>query len=181
MSKLFEKLIHHRLNPLIENILPPEQYGFRKSHSTSHQLLRITEIIERGFEAKKFTSVLFIDFAQAFDKVWINGLIYKILKLELPSYLTSCLISFLQNRTFSTRINCSYSQNKRICSGVPQGSILGPILFNIFMHDIPTPNETELALYADDTAIVTQNEDLATAVNRLQASTNYISQWCKKW
>lgn len=183
LSKLLEKVIHQRLcNEIAEKeVIPPIQFGFRKGHSASHQLLRLTEMIERGFESKKYSVVAFLDVAQAFDRIWINGLKYKILRLDIPEYLKAILLSFLDKRTFRVRIASAMSKVTEINAGVPQGSILGPVLFNIFVHDIPVPENSTLAMFADDTAIITQNEDLRAALTQLQDSINSLQRWFNKW
>lgn len=181
LAKLLEKVIYIRLQKEIEvNVLPAFQFGFRRKHSTIQQLLRITELIETGFENKEYTAMLFLDVAQAFDKVWLEGLKYKLLHLTLPPFLTSILFSFLENRKFSVKLNNYISSQKNIKAGVPQGSILGPALFNIFVRDIPTSTAT-LAMFADDTAIMTQNSELDLAIEELQTATNIIAAWFKKW
>lgn len=183
MSKILEKCIKTRLELQIheKNILPPIQYGFRQGHSTNHQLLRLTETIEKGFDRKQYTAVTFLDLQQAFDKVWLTGLKYKLIKLNLPQYLTAIIYSFLNNRTFAVRINNTISENKEIQAGVPQGSILGPSLFNIYLYDIPNPTDTTLTMFADDTAITTQHTDINEATQQLQKSVSEIYNWLTKW
>lgn len=182
-SKLLERCISTRLNTELNdtNIIPAFQFGFRPKHSTNHQLARITEIIEKGFEAKQHTLIAFIDIAKAFDTVWTLGLIYKIMKINLPDYLVLILKSFLEKRKFQVRINSTISPIKNICAGIPQGSILGPTLYNIFMYDIPQTCVSTIAMYADDTAIITQNENINTAAQQLQSSMDTINDWLKKW
>lgn len=182
MAKLLEKIIHKRLETQIEikEAIPALQFGFRKRHSTSQQLLRLSEIIETGFENKEYTTILFLDIAQAFDRVWLEGLKFKLLQLELPPYLTAILFSFLEERNFAVKINNELSSLKQIKAGVPQGSILGPMLFNIYVRDIPTATAA-LAMFADDTAIITQSVDLHHAIEELQAATNIISKWFDTW
>lgn len=183
LGKLLEKIILTRLNTYIidNNIIPPIQFGFRQNHSTVHQLLRINEIIVNGFENKQNTVIAFLDVAQAFDKVWIDGLIFKLLHLHPPNYLVGIVVSFLKNRTFVVRLNGEYSTVKTIHAGVPQGSILGPTLYNIFVSDIPTSAITSTAMYADDTAFIAQHENVNEAADQLQISLNTFCQWCKKW
>lgn len=182
LSKLLEKVIHSRLAENINaaNILPPYQFGFRSGYSTSHQLQRITEIISTGFENKLYTTTLFLDVAQAFDRVWIEGLKLKLTRLDIPDYLKAIIFSFLENRTFAVKVNSATSNTRDIHAGVPQGSILGPLLFNIYTSDMPHV-EAILATYADDTAIATQSPDLATAISKLQHSTNTLHAWFTKW
>lgn len=183
LSKLLEKVINNRLVNKIEenNIIPSIQYGFRRNHSTIHQLQRITEIIERGYDRKLYTTVALLDVQQAFDKVWLEGLKYKITKCDIPEYLKSIIFSFLKDRSFAVRINNSLSSTKPIRSGVPQGSVLGPILFNIFVSDIPTPTQSKIAMFADDIALITQQDEIQEAVRQLQEEVNQISTWLSKW
>lgn len=178
MEKIIYSRLMNELTPL--NILPPFQFGFRKKYSTLHQLQRISEKIEEGFENKSFTATVFLDVAQAFDKVWLEGLKSKMIKLNISSHLKAIIFSFLENRTFAVRINSTISGTKAIKAGVPQGSVLGPLLFNIYTSDIPTINAT-LAIFADDTAILTQHSDLTQAILELQTAVDQICKWFKKW
>lgn len=183
LSKLFEKCISVRLKAFLnsKNIIPATQFGFRKNHSAVHQLLRVTEIIERGFEAKQYTTIAFLDISKAFDKVWINGLKYKLLKINTPSYISAVLFSFLLDRSFAVRINGSLSETKCIRAGVPQGSLLGPTLYTIFTYDIPHLQINSIATFADDTAIITQHKHLNQSAHLLQESLNKIGKWIKEW
>jgi hypothetical protein len=183
LSKLFEKVIQKRLNKFLteNNVIPTFQFGFRPNHATSHQLLRVTEKIERGFENKMHTTAIFLDIAQAFDRVWSTGLLYKILQLNPPPYLINIISSFLNNRTFAVKINSTLSETKAIKAGVPQGSILGPTLFNILMYDIPQAENCELAMYADDTVILSQHHNIEQATQLLQNNINSLQEWFRKW
>jgi hypothetical protein len=97
MSKLFEKLLLKRLKPIIEerNLIPDHQFGFRHQHSTIDQVHRITNIIEQSLDEKKACSTIFLDVAQAFDKVWHEGLNHK-LKLLLPVQYSRILESYIR-------------------------------------------------------------------------------------
>lgn len=183
ISKVFEKVINRRLLDHVnsENIIPKFQFGFRSNHSTIHQLTRITEFIEKGFEEKKYTAAIFLDIKQAFDSVWHNGLLSKLIKIKTPNYLVHIIKSFLENRKFLTIVNSATSSIKPVQAGVPQGSIMGPLLFNIFVHDIPELEDTTLAMFADDTTLLTQNSDLNITISQLQDSLNIITKWFSKW
>lgn len=183
LSKLLEKVIYKRLSEFAnrQNIIPNVQFGFRKKHSTNHQLLRITETIEKGFEDKQYTTAAFLDLTRAFDGVWIEGLLYKLAKLETPSYLVKILSSYLADRSFAIRINSTLSSTKSIRAGVPQGSIMGPLLFNIYVHDIPTCPNATIAMFADDTAIISQHRELPIAITQLQQSLDTVCAWFNKW
>jgi hypothetical protein len=122
-----------------------------------------------------------LDVGQAFDKVWHDGLLFKLKELGFPKNLQQILKSFLSERSFHVKVNSSFSCRRKIFSGVPQGSILGPILFNIFLYDIPIPPNADLALYADDTAIITTHSDIIHCRNSLQNSVNIIVNWFTNW
>ena len=183
LSKILEKILQKRMFRFIENsqVLPPHQFGFRPKHSTTQQILRLTQTIVQGFENKKHSVAVFLDVAQAFDKVWHDGLLYKLHIYGFPLYIKNIIKSFLSERTFSVKLNSAFSTPRTVKAGVPQGSILGPLLFNIFMSDIPIPEPTTIALYADDTAIITQDLNIEVAIQSLQTSVDTIVHWFHQW
>lgn len=182
LGKLFEKLILKRIIPIIKEkkIIPNNQFGFRPHHSTIHQLHRITDKISFAFEKKEHCPGVFLDIAQAFDRVWHDGLLFK-LKLILPAPYFLIIKSYLEDRFFTIKYNNSYSPYYKINAGVPQGSDLSPTLFNIYTSDVPKTSHTTLATYADDTAILSSNKNPDIAANYLQYHLNQISNWSKKW
>ena len=145
MSKFFKKLLIKRLKPIIErkNLIPNHQFGFRSKHSTIEQVHRITSIIENTLQEKKVCSALFLDVAQAFDKVWHKGLNYK-LRTILPKQYAEILESYLAERFFRVKQGDSYSELMEIKAGVPQGSVLGPVLHLLYTSDLPN---LEIALW----------------------------------
>jgi Reverse transcriptase (RNA-dependent DNA polymerase) len=176
LSKVFEKIIHIRLTAEIDQkkIIPHNQFGFKPKHSALHQLQRLTEQIERGFEYKQYTLTAFLDIEKAFDKVWLPGLKFKPTKLQISDYLLAIIFSFLNNRNFAVKINKSLSPPEKILAGVPQGSILALTLYNIYIHDIPENTNSTIGLFADDTVITTQNPDPFLAALHLQTSLSRI-------
>jgi endonuclease/exonuclease/phosphatase (EEP) superfamily protein YafD len=183
LSKILEKILQKRLVGFIDSagIIPPHQFGFRSKHSTVHQVLRITETIIRGFERKEHSAAAFLDISQAFDKVWHKGLLYKLSNFGFPRYIQKLIKSFLEERTFLVKLNSSKSTHRVVNAGVPQGSVLGPLLFNVYLSDIPIPVHSTLALYADDTAIIAQNSNLNEAIETLQTSIDTLSHWFNQW
>ena len=182
LSKVLERLILRRLMPHIiaNNILPNTQFGFRNSHSTIHQLHRVVDVISTSLEKKLYCSCVFLDVAQAFDRVWHEGLQYK-LKKFLPSPLYLLIKSYLTDRHFQVQFNSSTSEIASINAGVPQGGILSPFLFNIYVADQPTMQQTIVADYADDKVILSINENPLIASSHLQAHLDLLSEWYEKW
>lgn len=141
LSKIFERLLLTRLLNVDEfaNAVPSHQFGFRREHGTEQQLARVSQFIMRAHENKEYCSAVFIDIAEAFDRVWHDGLLSKLAKL-LPFGLYRILANYLDSRTFNVRCNDGLiSRTGKITAGVPQGSVLGPILYTIYSSDMPLP------------------------------------------
>lgn len=183
LSKVLEKVILWRVTKYLshDDIIPAFQFGFRAKHSTNHQLLRLSQSIIHGFERKQHTAAVFLDVAQAFDRVWHTGLVLKLHRISLPNYLIQLIQNFLTNRQFTVRIGNIKSELKPIKAGVPQGSILAPILFNIYCYDIPDVSPSNLAMYADDTVIFYSHSSIEEASNSIQLSVTRLSQWFTTW
>lgn len=182
ISKLFEIIIQKRIQVYIKrfNVIPNHQFGFRKSHATIDQIHRITNEIEKAFERKEVCSTVFLDVAQAFDKVWHEGLIFK-LNTFLPNSYVKLLSSYLSDRTFRVRNENEYSSLKDIKAGVPQGSILGPVLYLIYTSDLPVMQNIKVATFADDTSLMATGRDIVESTSKLQEANDSISNWCKLW
>lgn len=180
LSKVFEKLLITRLKPILSNVIPKHQFGFRQQHSTVEQIHRITDTIGKDIEGKRYCSAVFLDISQAFDKVWHIGLLYK-LKKHLPYQYYELLKSYLQNRKFLVKFRDEQTKLFAINSGVPQGSVLGPMLYLLYTADMPTSHQTLTATFADDTAILASHYNPAIASQRLQNSLNKIQSWLHKW
>lgn len=123
---------------------------------------------------------VFLDVAQAFDRVWHKGLEYK-LQRDLPRQFYEILKSYITDRHFRVKYEDEHSDLKKISAGVPQGSVLGPILYLLYTQDIPLSEETTLATFADDTAILAVGDTAVEATNKLQRSINKVTNWTKKW
>lgn len=119
--------------------------------------------------------------SNVFDKVWHHGLITKLRNLGINNNVTRILIDFLNNRTFKVKIANATSSEREIKAGVPQGSVLGPMLYNICTHDIPKNPATDMALYADDIAITALDRNLKKLRVAAQNALNNINAWSKKW
>jgi len=181
-SKICERLILKRIYPHIisKNVLPSSQFGFRAKHSTVHQVHRVIDAISTSLENKCYCTCAFLDISQAFDKVWHEGLLFKLRKF-LPPTLFLLMESYLTNRHFQIRQGSATSNIATICAGVPQGGVLSPILFNIYAADQPSTQNTIVADYADDKVILSVHNDPLIASRNLQSHLNLLSEWYAKW
>jgi hypothetical protein len=186
LGKLFEKIILKRMNSQIQerNLLRDDQFGFKRGHSTIHALLRNVERITQGFNHKKSSVMLLLDIERAFDKVWIHGLVAKLIQLNFSPHLIHLLYNYLHHRSFYVSIRNSSSEIHPISAGVPQGSLLGPTLFNLFINDFPQINtdpNLAITLYADDAAINVRSGDVSLAVRKLNAALALLEPWLLNW
>jgi hypothetical protein len=183
LAKLTEKIILDRLIKLDKkyNMTRPEQFGFRPGHDTTQQVARIANDIAYNYNKDKVTAMTLLDIQKAFDRVWVQGLTYKLLQKELPVNFIKLIQSYLNNRTLQVKVESTLSDQKPIKAGVPQGSILGPKLFSIYINDIPKFTKTNLALYADDTAVYAHSFNAEVANKQVQIQVNLLEDYFDKW
>ncbi|GFY30506.1 RNA-directed DNA polymerase from mobile element jockey [Trichonephila clavipes] len=183
LSKITEYVILNRLKTFTNenNFTNPNQYGFTRNLSTYHPLLGLTEKITAGFQKGRSTGAVFLDIQKAFDRVWVSGLIFKLITNNFPPALIHLINPYLVNRSFQVRVNDTLSNSFKINYGVPQGSLLGPLLFNIFINDIPTHPQTSTNIYADDTvtlATYKNNKTITLALNNhLKLLETFFDTW----
>lgn len=135
LSKIFERIILIKLNSYTK--IRSEQHAFRAGHSTTTQLITLVDDLTRKSHGKEKTVAVFLDVAKAFDRVWHQGLIYKLMNANIPHPLVKLIDSFLKDRTFQIKINDHLSTSRNIEAGVPQGSCLSPLLYLIYTNDFP--------------------------------------------
>lgn len=183
LGKLFERIIYMRLNAIVmeKNIIAKEQFGFRSQHSTTHQLKRVVNYVKNNKRNRRSTGMILLDIEKAFDSVWHDGLIYKLNSYGIPKYLLKLIKSFVSDRKFLVSINESYSSLRNIPAGVPQGSVLSPLLYSLFISDFKKPKNCEMAYYADDTGIMAVAKQTKTIVNRLHKGLQSCNRYLKKW
>ena len=190
LSKPLEKHIHkhmyHHLNT--HNLIHPYQSGFRPKHSCHTALVHLCDTWLNAINKSEMIGSVFLDFKKAFDLVNHHVLLKKIAQYFPNSTLFKFLESYLSNRSQYVFLNGSTSAKKTITSGVPQGSILGPLFFLIYINDLPLhlyihplhPNtKTNNELFADDASIYSMNKNISTINKSLQLSLNLAYDWCK--
>ena len=174
-GKLFEKII---IKSFKKN-----QSGFRPDDSTTNQLLYLVNEIHEAFENSKSLEIraVFLDISKAFDKVWHEGLIFKLKQNGISGSLLTLFENYLCNRKQRVVLNGSCSDFFTIESGVPHGSVLGPLLFLIYINDLETNIKSNIKFFADDTMLFSiVNDPLISAID-LNHDLNVIQQWAHQW
>ena len=162
-NRIFENLIFKRMESFIaqHNMLSPSQYGFRKTFSTQHAILDIVSTIQTNMDQRLFSCGVFIDLKKAFDTVDHKILLHKLDHYGFRGVINKWFSSYLQGRTQTTQIASYISARNDITCGVPQGSVLGPLLFLIYINDIQECSEKlKFFLFADDTSILYADKNL---------------------
>ena len=182
ICKMLEAIIkNHILHHLeLHSLLSDHQYGFRPGRSCELQLLRIVNEWTLCLDERKPTDILYLDFQKAFDKVPHIRLISKLQAYGIDGNLLSWINSFLSNRRQRVCVRGSFSEWSQVISGVPQGSVLGPILFILYINDLLEQIQSSLWTFADDTKIyrpILTTEDQ----NILQKDLDIFTQWNKTW
>lgn len=183
LSKIAERIFHTRLQNFItlNDIMNPEQFGFRPQHSTTHQLLRVIENASEGLQNRMHVGAIFLDVAKAFDKLWHTGLIYKMIRLNFPHNLIKLTHNYLSDRSFAVRVQHELSTTRKIRSGVPQGSVVSPLLYNLYLTDLVRNTKTITSLYADDTAIISTAKNPKFLAKHLQHHIDSLEDYFTKW
>ena len=185
LARLFERIILRRLKNFLDTnkILIKQQSGFRSWRQTKDNLVVLTQKILEAFNKKEKAVGIFFDIASAFDKVWHEGLIFKMVKLKIPYYLVRLIQEFLTDRSFIVKIGQEMSKECKIECGVPQGAVLSPTLFSIFVNDVPIKKSTnsKTLLFADDIASLTSFTDKILAQTEIQSYLDSLEDWMNKW
>ncbi len=195
LGKLAERLVKSRLYKELEEkkLIAIQQSGFRENRATADNLLFFTQKISESLNISKSACGVFFDISKAFDKVWHDGLVFKLSKLGIPTYILKYIIDFLSNRSFRVKVSNSYSNFYPIKCSVPQGSVLGPLLFLVYINDIPLTNimnnkfcKSSSSLFADDLAALFQyNHSKRSTLVRVEGIINSyilsVTEWLSKW
>ena len=184
-GKIFEKLIFDSLYAYLDtnNLITKNQSGFRPGDSTCNQLLYLVNEIQEAFENPNSLEVraVFLDISKAFDKVWHNGLIFKLNQNGISGNLLKFFENYLSNRKQRVVINGSCSDYLPIESGVPQGSVLGPLLFLIYINDLEINIKSKIKFFADDTMLYSVIQNPLTSAADLNHDLQVIQQWAHQW
>ena len=184
-GKLFEKCLFDTIYSYFEdnNLFSSCQSGFRKGDSCISQLLSITHDIFKGFDSTPLldTRGIFLDISKAFDRVWHEGLVFKLKSYGISGSLLLLLQSFLSERFQRVALDGQSSEWTGISAGVPQGSILGPFFFLIYINDLPDEIISKIKIFADDSSIFSLIVDQLRCSIELNSDMLKISEWAHQW
>ena len=182
-GKILEKLVHTQFSFHLEenNTLSDNQFGFRKQRSTSHAILQVLNQVYTNINRSAITAAIYLDFSKAFNSVQHTTLLKKLERIDLGLNTISWVSSYLEGRRQRTLVNNVYSKFIPVEQGVPQGSLLGPLL-NISYANYITEVITGsgFTFYADNIVLYTQKNNFAHATVQLQEDLTRISDWCSK-
>ena len=181
LSKVLERIIYNRMMSFLSNHFTIHQFGFLPGRSALQQLILFTEKLFNGKCNNTAVDVIYMDFKKAFDSVSHNALLCKLQSLGITGALHNWLTTYLTTRTQCVRIGSKCSNYCSVLSGVPQGSILGPLLFGIFINDLPLSVAHSIPfIYADDTKCL---KDIHSSIDidNLQSDLSNVSSWSSNW
>ena len=179
VSKILERAVHDQLYTYLtsNSILHPSQSGFRSGHSTNTALLDVSDFILENMNEGRATAAIFLDLKKAFDTVNHDILISKLHFYGIKGSALNWFISYLTNRSQIVTINSHFSDPQNINIGVPQGSILGPLLFIIYVNSLPDSVTCKCIMYADDTTLLCSSSDPISLQSDLTSSLTSIANW----
>ena len=188
IGKIFECFLNQQLLGYLEDndLLSDCQYGFRHSRSTGDLLSLITEHFNRALDRRGEARAVALDISKAFDKVWHRGLLHKLQSYGVSGRMWSTAASFLSNRKLKVVLEGQSSPTFSVNSGVPQGSVLGPTLFLVYINDLPDTVLSQLAMYADDSTLFAISPDSSNSSRRDVASAlgqdlERVLNWGNDW
>ena len=189
VSKVFEKLVNNRIVDHLEKcgLFSDFQYGFWSSRSTADLLTVVSDRIARAFNRSGATRAVAPDISKAFDRVWHAGLLHKLKSYGISGHIFGLISFFLSNRQLQVVLDGKSSQEYSVNAGVPQGSILGPTLFLLYINDLSDDVICDIAIYADDTTLYSKCDRASDLWQQLELASELESDlqdmvdWGKKW
>ena len=189
VSKVFEKFVNNRIVDHLEKcgLFSDFQYGFRSSRSTADLLKVVSDRIARAFNRSGATRAAALDISKAFDRVWHAGLLHRLKSYGISGQIFGFISSFLSNRRLQVVLHGKSSQEYPVNAAVPEGSILGPTIFLLYINDLPDDVICNIAIYADDTTLYSKCNQASDLWQQLELASELESDlrdtvdWGRKW
>ena len=186
MGKWLERVVGTRMRWVLESggWLSDFQAGFREGRGVDEQLVRLSQSIWDGYEERLKTALVLFDFERAYDKVWHDGLIEKVMGTGVSRTLVRWVQDWLKNRLYWVRVEGVWSKAKRFQQGLPQGSVLSPLLFLVFINDLVeklASSGVEVSAFADDLAVWKVAKRVESCREGVQRAAGIVEEWCESW
>ena len=174
-----ERIVNERLKWYLEteDLLAPEQAGFRQFRSTEDQATYLSQEIEDAFQQQRLVLISWIDLQKAFDKIWMEGLLVQLLRNGIASNMFNWIKSYLYNCRARVSVDRVHSNKILLRHGVPQGGVISPTLFLLFINDLVSelPRGVKAALYAGDLVMWCEEEYATAATYRMQLAADKLN------
>ena len=182
-SKILERIVFKSVfNYFRDNhLLSPHQSGFMPGDSTVNQLTYLYHTFAKALDERKKVQIVFCDISKAFDRCWHDGILFKLEALGVGGHILLWFKDYLSNRRQRVTVRGQSSDIGLIEAGVPQGSVLGPLLFLVYINDLPSGIRSNVKLFADDATLYFDFTDKDVAQDTLNQDLHYIQLWADKW
>ena len=183
VARTMEKVVNAKILKFLQAnaLLYPQQSGFLPNHSTTTQLCYLSHKWQMGLDKGKSIESIFLDLSKAYDRVSHEGLISKLSCLGFSYSSLEWFSHFISNRQQCVRLNGTDSNWLSPKSGIPQGTVLGPLLFLIYINDLPSHIKNDCSIFADDTTVDTMDHDPRVSCTRITADLDAAAGWAEKW
>ena len=179
VSKILERLVFDKVYPIVNPLISPNQHGFMRKRSVQSQLISNYDIIGNDLDKGVQNDIIFLDFL-AFDKVPHNLLLHKLKTFGFNNKLLNWFTDYLSERSQTVIVEGKQSENLPVTSGVPQGSILGPLLFILYVNDISDGCSSTVSSFADNVKIFRKIKSTSDS-DLLQNDLKLLEIWAKRW
>ena len=182
-GKVFEKILFSNMFSFVleNNLITQKQSGFKPGDSCINQLLSITHEIYKSFNDEFEGRKRFLDISKAFDKVWRQGIIFKLRQNDILGELPNILSDFLSNRRQRVVLIVQTSPRAIITTGVSEGSILASLLFSVYINDLTDVLTSTVKLFADDTSLFSVLHNISASAKEPNEDLNKINNWVFQW
>ena len=183
VARTMEKVLNARILEYLQknSLLYEHQSGFQRNHSTISQLCFLAHQWTTALDGGKNVQSVFLDLSKAYDRVSIPGLLSKLSLIGFSSSATEWFASFLAHREQCVLLDGTPSAPLTPKSGIPQGTVLGPVLFLIFINDLPGSTQSQCSIFADDTTLHTADKSSISSCARLSSDLDTAASWAERW